>query len=103
MSSDAFSRPKVFDLRVTNCVRNFFRRLIGMDTQTAQKLEEKKSDGFQNFSDRMTTGIAMASGGAAIGTFLGGPVGATVGALVSGVAGFLVSGSHDSILHKTNR
>ena len=72
-----------------------------MDTpvQIIQKSGEKKSDGFQSFSDRMTTGIALASGGAAVGALLG-PVGATVGALVSGVAGFLVSGAHhDSKTH----
>jgi hypothetical protein len=62
--------------------------------QISQNESGKKSDGFQNFSDKMTTGIAFASGGAAIGTFLGGPIGATVGALGSGVIGFLVSGSH---------
>jgi len=73
-----------------------------MDAQSQiyQKPEEKKSDGFQNFSEKMTTSIAYASGGAAIGTFFGGPVGATVGALVSGVTGFFVSGSHnDSKTH----
>ena len=60
----------------------------------SQKPEEKKSEGFQGFSERMTTGIAYASGGAAIGTFIAGPAGATVGALLSGVTGFIVSGSH---------
>ena len=75
-----------------------------MDTQTrTAPVPEKKSDGFQNFSDKMTAGIAIASGGVAIGTFFGGPVGGAVGAVVSGVAGFLMSGSHDSIPRKTDR
>jgi hypothetical protein len=66
-----------------------------VQAQTAIKNGEKKPDGFQDFSDRMTTGIAWASGGAVIGTFLG-PVGTTVGALASGVVGFMVSGSHNA-------
>jgi hypothetical protein len=75
-------------------------KYMNIQPQVLQKPEEKKSDGFQNFSEKMTTSIAFASGGAAIGTFFGGPVGATVGALVSGVAGFVVSGSHnDSKTH----
>ena len=68
-------------------------------TQTMQKPEERKSEILENFSERMTTGVALASGGAAVGAFLG-PVGATVGALASGVVGFLVSGQHhDSKTH----
>ena len=75
---------------------------MNSQTQTVT-LPEKKSDGFQSFSDRMTAAIALASGGAAIGTFFGGPIGAGVGAVVSGVTGFLVSGAHDSIPQKTHR
>ena len=81
---------------------NWIKKLINMDVQpqTLQKAGEKKSEGFQDFSDRITTGIAYASGGAAIGTFIAGPVGATLGALVSGVAGLIMSGKHhDSKTH----
>ncbi len=83
---------------INSHVRWFLR--MDLHPQMLQKPEAKKSDGFQNFSEKMTTGIALASGGAAIGAFFGGPVGATVGALVSGFTGFIVSGSHnDSKAH----
>lgn len=39
---------------------------------------------WETFSDKMTTGIACASGGAAIGTVFGG-----VGSVVGGVVGYL--------------
>lgn len=78
-----------------SCIKRFWGWLFGMSDETPKFSglpTEKKPDGFQNFSDRMTTGIAMAAGGAAVGMFFG-PVGSVVGALVSGVAGFALSGS----------
>gem|GEM_PF-5762293 len=61
--------------------------------------EEKKPDGFQNFSDRMTTGLAYASGGAFIGTMIGGPIGGTIGAIITGSAGLIFGGQHQSKPH----
>lgn len=41
------------------------------------------------FSDKMTTGIACSSGGAAIGTVFGG-VGSVIGAVVGYILGFCI-------------
>lgn len=90
-------------MRVIIYVSRFFKRLgVRMQPKLKQEfivVEDKSAGGFQNFSDRMTTGLAYASGGAAIGTFIGGPIGGTVGAIITGSAGLIYGGNHKSKTH----
>ena len=67
--------------------------------QNSQPTQETKPSGFQDFSDRMTTGLAYASGGAFVGTMIGGPVGGTIGAIITGSAGLIFGGHHQSKPH----
>ena len=56
------------------------------------KFRKKIFDGmkWETFSDKMTSGISCATGGACMGACIGGFVGSIVGALVGVIIGFLV-------------
>jgi len=80
-------------------VRFLFEKWLNMNQQPLiinQEQEQKKTEGFKDFSDRMTTGLAYASGGAALGMVLCGRIGGTVGAIITGSAGLIFGGHHKS-------